>query len=667
MSIPESVKKRYTKLQKAIVHHSRLYHTLDAPEISDEAYDSLVRELIEVEQKYPELKKKKSAHERVGARPLEGFQKVRHAVPQYSFDNVFSFTELRGWEEKVLRALIKAGNAEKPEYCVELKIDGLKIILTYEKGELKLGATRGDGEVGEDITQNVKTIESVPLMLKKNVSIIVSGEAWLSEVELTRINRERTEVGGPIFANTRNAAAGSLRQLDSRIAAGRKLESFIYDVEESSQKTQVAELEYLRKVGFKVNPHYILCRTIEDVERYYTSWVSKRRKESYHIDGVVVKVNSTEMQRVLGHTAKAPRYAIAYKFPAEQVTTVVENIVLQVGRTGVLTPVAHLRPVRVAGATVSRATLHNEDFITEKDIRLGDTVILQRAGDVIPEVVEVMKDVRTGKEKKWRFPKRVPLCGGDGSLVRVPGQAAYRCKYPGGLVQQRRKLEHFVSKRAFDIDGLGKEQVALFLEKGLIQDVADIFTLREGDLLPLERFAEKSVANLLSAIDVARRVSLHRLLVGLSVSQVGEEVARDIAEHFGTLESLQGANLEELEAVDGVGEIVAKSVHKWFRDTENKKLLKKLLKEISVVKSQKLKAKSQKLKGKIFVLTGTLAGMTRNNAKEKIRALGGKVSSSVSSKTDYVVAGSEPGSKYNDAQKLDLKILGEQEFKKMLK
>jgi DNA ligase (NAD+) len=504
-------------------------------------------------------------------------------------------------------------------------------------------------------------------VLKEKSSVIVSGEAWLSDTELARINSERRKIGEPMFANTRNAAAGSLRQLDPRIAANRKLESFIYDVEGSNQKTQITELEHLKKLGFNVNSYHRLCKTIDDIERYYTSWISKRGKEDFHIDGVVIKVNSIRMQKALGHTAKAPRYAVAYKFPAEQVTTAVEDIVLQVGRTGVLTPVAHLKPVQVAGAMVSRATLHNEDFIKEKDIRIGDTVILQRAGDVIPEVVEVMKALRTGNEKKWQFPKKVPLCGGDGSVERITGQAAYRCKHKGGFVQQRRKLEHFVSKKALDIDGLGKEQVAVFLEKGLIQDAADIFTFKEGDLLSLPRFAEKSVANVLAAIDTARQVPLYRLLIGLSIPQVGEETARDIAEHFGTLKNLQKANLEELQAIDGVGEIVARSVYEWFHDKNNQKLLDKLLKQIKIQKSPPaLHTTRSMLRGKTFVLTGTLSEMTRDEAKEKICARGGKVSGSVSQKTDYVVAGTDPGSKYNEAKRFGVKILGEQEFVKML-
>ena len=666
MSVPKDIQKRYKGLKKAVEHHSHRYHTLDEPEISDEAYDSLVRGLAVLEQEYPALKASQSPTERVGDKPLESFKKVKHTIRQYSFDNVFTFTELREWEEKVMRMLQKSSISEKPEYCVELKIDGLKIILTYKDGNFIQGATRGDGRVGEEITHNVKTIESVPLKLKKKETIIAVGEAWLSESELKRINKERKKSKELEFANPRNAAAGSLRQLDPRIAAKRKLECFIYDVEGSDHDTQIEELKHLTKLGFQVNKEYKLCKTIDDVEKYYQAWVKKHGKQDYEVDGVVIKVNSIAMQQALGHTAKAPRYAVAYKFPAEQVTTQIENIVLQVGRTGVLTPVAHLAPIHVGGAVVSRATLHNEDFIKELDLRIGDTVILQRAGDVIPEVVSIVKDIRTGKEKKWTFPKKVPLCGGDGSVERVPGQAAYRCKERGGFAEQRRKFEHFVSKKAFDIEGLGKEQVAVFLEQGLIQDFADIFTLKEGDILPLERFGEKSVENLLKAIDDSRNVPLHRLLVGLSIDQVGEETARDVAEHFGTLQKISEASQEELENVDGVGGIVAQSVVEWFGSTENKKLLKKLLKEITVENASGLRTKNSKLAGKTFVLTGSLSGMSRDEAKEKIRAAGGRVSSSVSKKTDYIVVGEKAGSKYEKAQKLDVQILSESQFKKLI-
>lgn len=667
--VTKDIRERHRALSGEVARHNHLYHTLDTPEISDEAYDALVRELRALEAKYPALAKKSVADE-VGGPVREAFSKITHRTRQYSFDNAFSHNELVLWHERVLRGALKAGFSEKDvSYVAELKIDGLKIVLTYESGELVRAATRGDGAIGEDITLNVKTIKSIPHTLSEKVDIVVVGEAWLSEDELARINRVRKKSGEPLFANTRNAAAGSLRQLDSRITASRKLETFVYDIDYLSgvnaPQTQNDELLLLQKLGFHVNPHHALCKTIGEVETYYRKWVLRRAREQYHIDGIVVKVDSVAVQNVLGYTAKAPRFGIAYKFPAEQVTTVVEDIALQVGRTGVITPVAHLRPVDVAGATVSRATLHNEDFIKEKDIRIGDTVILQRAGDVIPEIVEVLTRMRTGKEKRFVFPKRVVGCGGDGSIERIPGQAAYRCRVRGGLEERYRTLEHFVSKHAFDIVGFGKEQVRQFLDAGLIGDAGDIFTLKKGDVLGLEGFAEISAKNLIDAIEKARRIPLHRLLIGLSIQHVGEETARDIAEHFGTLEKIEEASVEKLSAVEGVGDIVAKSVYEWFRNKTHQAFLKKLLHEINVTPSR-LKPKSARLFGKTFVLTGTLSTMSRDEAKEKIRAAGGSVVGSVSQRTDYVVVGDDPGSKYDKARELGVTILGEDEFTKLL-
>jgi len=665
----KDVQKRYEALKTEVDHHRHLYHTLDAPEISDEAYDSLIRELADIEAAHPELKTADTPTEKVGGEVAEAFQKVTHEIRQYSFDNVFSREELVAWDARVKKMLEKeGGDASTVSYCAELKIDGLKAILTYKGGKLLLAATRGDGEVGEDVTHNIKTIKDIPNELPKPVDAIVVGEIWLSDDELARINTEREKNDEPAFANTRNAAAGSLRQLDSSVTAKRKLQSFVYDIDAFSlgaPKTQMEELSTLASLGFSVEPSHKLCHSVFDIEAFYTEALARRHDMPFHVDGIVLKVNDAAQQKLLGFTAKAPRWGVAYKFPAEQVTTVIEDIVLQVGRTGVLTPVAHLKPVRVGGAVVSRATLHNEDFIKELDLRIGDTVILQRAGDVIPEVVSVMKNLRTGKEKAWHFPTHSNLCGGDGSIERVPGQAAWRCKHGGSPNQLRRQFEHFVGKHAFDIDGLGKEQVKVFLDAGLIEDFADIFTLKKKDLLELPRFAEKSVDNLLLAIESARKVTLARFLVGLSIEHVGEETARDIALHFGTLQKLRDATLEELEAIEGVGDIVAESVFTWFRDAENKKLLTKLLKEITIERTKE-KLESNKFSGKTFVLTGTLAGMTRDEAGERIRANGGKVTSSVSKNTDYVVAGEDPGTKYDMAKKLGVAVLSEDEFKKLL-
>jgi len=664
MSVPKDVKNRAKKLQETINQHSRLYHSLDAPEISDQAYDALVAELSELENTYPELITPDSPTKRIGDVPVEKFSKVEHKVPQWSFDNVFSEEEFVAWDEKTKRFL-KKGKDEQIEYVCEHKIDGLKIVLEYKAGKLVSGATRGDGVIGEEITSNIRTIRSIPLTLNEKVDCIVVGEAWLSHREFERINKERKEEGVELFANPRNAAAGSLRQLDPKIAASRHLNSFVYDIDllegAKAPETQDKEIDLISKMGFKINSYGKVCLGADNVIKYYRKWMEKGKEEEYEMDGVVVKVNDIELQKRLGHTAKAPRFAVAFKFPAEQVTTVVEDIVLQVGRTGVLTPVAHLRPVRVAGSTVSRATLHNEDEIKRLDVRIGDTVIIQKAGDVIPDILEVLTDLRTGTEKKYHWPKKVPACGGDGSIERIQGQAAWRCVDKNSLEQKKRVFAHFVSKKAFDIDRVGEKVTAQLLDEGLINTFDDIFTLTEGDLLLLPGFAEKSAKQSVEAINAARDVSLQRLLVGLSIPHVGEEVARIVAEHFVTLDNIRGASEDGIKIAEGVGDTVARSIAEWFSDEENKKMLKRLLNEIRVKETKKIKGK-RPLEGQTFVLTGSLKNMSRDEAKERIRRAGGKVSSSVSRSTGYVVAGEKPGSKLTDAKRLNAKVLTEDEF-----
>src|SRR3989344_1344991 len=442
--ILQNVKDRLNSLKKAIERHRHLYHTLDKPEIADTAYDSLVVELQEIENKYPELKSADSPSDRVGGEPLKEFVKVTHKKRQWSYDDAFDFGELKKWDEKVRNFIRKEGlGSEKVEYCCELKIDGLKVVLTYEKGKLVRGATRGDGTVGEDVTNNVKTIESIPLVLKEKVDIIAVGELWIGKKDLKEINAIRIQDGEPVYANTRNLAAGAVRQLDPKMARARRLDSFIYDVDEFSGKnsaTQIEELELLQKLGFSVNKNYVVFNNLDSLEKFYQGWVKKRHDLDYELDGIVIKINSVKIQKALGYTAKSPRWGVAYKFPAEQVTTVVEDIVLQVGRTGVLTPVAHLRPVLVAGSTVSRATLHNEDEIGRLDVRIGDTVILQKAGDVIPDIVSVVKELRTSKQKEFIWPQKVMACGGDGAIERIPGQAAWRCVDKNSFEQQKRKF-----------------------------------------------------------------------------------------------------------------------------------------------------------------------------------------------------------------------------------
>ncbi len=663
---PENIIEKYENLKKVIEYHNHLYHTLDKHEISDEAYDSLMEELISIENKFPQLKSSTSPSQRVGSIPLKVFKKAKHQKRQWSFDDAFNFEQIKKWEEKILRMIDKDPviKKEKIEYCVELKIDGLKAILTYKNGDFILGATRGDGLVGEDATQNLKTIKDLPLVLSEKIELISVGEIWLPKNELKRINNERRKQDESEFANTRNAGAGSIRQLDSKVTASRNLKSFIYSLDliegvKGKPKTQIQGLEILKKLGFKVNSHYKLCSSIKEVEKFYQAWIKKKNKQEYGIDGIVIKVNSLKIQEVLGHTGKSPRWGIAYKFPAEQVTTTIEDIVLQVGRTGVLTPVAHLNPVFVDGSTVSRATLHNEDEIKKLDVRIGDTVILEKAGDVIPKIVSVIKEMRTGKEKVFHFPKKVIACGGDGSIEKIPGQVAYRCVNKNSFAQQKRKFHYFVSKKVFNIENLGPKVIDVLLEENLINTFDDLFSLKKGDLLILPRFAEKSVDNLLESIEDSREIDLAKFIMSLSIDQVGEETAIDMANTFNSFEKFQKATFEDLDKIDGVGDIVAQAIIDWFKNKENLEMLERLLKEIKIKNPQKI---SQKLKDKVFVLTGSLETMGRDQIKEKIRLLGGSISSTVSTKTDFVVAGDKAGSKLEKAQKLGVKILNEKEF-----
>jgi len=663
--VPQGTQDRYEKLHTTIDRHRKLYHTLDAPEISDEVYDSLVRELENLEEKFPELKRADSVSERVGAEPLLEFVKAGHEKRQWSFDDVFDFKGLQKWEEKIQNFIRKAGlESEKVEYCAELKIDGLKIILTYENGKFVRGASRGDGRVGEDITHNVRTIESVPLTLREKVDITVVGEAWIGYKDLEKINIEREKSGEAVYANTRNLAAGSMRQLDPKLTATRKLNSFIYSIDTVSlamPKTQAETLSFLQGLGFNVNKEYTVTDTVSGIEDFYHKWNKKKNTLSYGLDGIVIKINSLKLQEALGYTGKSPRWGVAYKFPAEQVTTIVEDIVLQVGRTGVLTPVAHLRPVAVAGSTVSRATLHNEDEIKRLDVRIGDTVILQKAGDVIPDIVSVVTDLRTGKEKKYVWPTHVGVCGGDGSIERIHGQAAWRCVNKNSFEQQKRKFYHFVSKKALNIVDLGPKIIDVLLEENLISEYADIFNIKKDDLLTLPRFAEKSVDNLLSSIQSAKHTTLPRLLIGLSIPQVGEETAHDLARHFKSFENLRRATFANLESLNGVGPIVAESIVAFFKDSGYIKMLNNLLKHISVMEVRP-PLRGGGLSGKTFVLTGTLKTLSRDEAKEKIRGVGGVASESVSRDTDYVVVGENAGSKEKKARDLGVTILNEQEF-----
>ncbi len=668
---------RLAVLRKAIEHHRYLYHVLDRSDISPEALDSLKRELVEIEDTYPDLVTPDSPSQRVAGEPLKGFKKVPHKIAQWSFNDAFTEEDMREFDARVKRFLKDAyGHAVTPTYTSELKIDGLKLVLTYEKGALKIGATRGDGKIGEDVTMNARTIESVPLVLTEKVSVIVEGEVFMTKSELERQNKERIKKGEEPFANPRNIAAGSMRQLNPRIAAERHLDVFVYDIGVISSyfpETQIAELELLKQLGFKVNPHFKLCKNIDEVVAFWNAWKKKAPKEDYWVDGVVVKVNEKKYQDAIGYTGKAPRFGVAFKFPAEQVTTVLLDIVLQVGRTGVVTPVAHLRPVSVAGSVVSRATLHNEDEINRLDVRIGDTIILQKAGDVIPAIVAVVKEMRTGKEKKFVFPKFIEDSDGTTSPIeRMEGAAAYRCVNKNLFAQKRRKFYYFVSKKGFDIDGCGPKVIDALIDAELIGNFDDLFTLTVGDVLALPRFAEKSAENLIESINKARKITLGKFLTALSIEHVGEETAHNLAKHFGSITKLravlisQRAALCESLGIYGVGEVVAQSLADWFADAHHKTLLDRLLARVRILSPQKLKAKSQKLHGMTFVLTGTMEKMSRDEAKDRIRALGGDTAESVSKKTSFLVAGDNPGSKLAKAHTLGVVALEEAQFLKML-
>jgi len=667
--VPTHIRSHYEKLKAAVNRYRTLYHVYDREEISQDALDSLKRELTELEEKYPELLGADSPSQRVAGKPLPGFKKVRHKVAQWSFNDAFTADDVREFDARVKRLLAQEGISRDPTYVAELKIDGLKVVLEYEGGILKTAATRGDGVVGEDVTHNIRTIESVPLALSRPVDIVVEGEVWMSKRALETLNRQRKKERKPLFANPRNAAAGSIRQLDPRVAASRALDTFIYDVAQSSETvppTQEEELKYLQELGFKVNRNFLHCKDVNGVIAYWELWKEKGRKQDYLIDGIVVKVNERDLQERLGYTGKAPRFAIAFKFPAEQVTTKVENIVLQIGRTGVLTPVAYLAPVAVAGTVVSRATLHNEDEIRRLDVRIGDTVVLQKAGDVIPDIVRSLPELRTGNERVFTWPKRVPECGGDGKIERVPGTSAWRCVNKNSFAVIRRRFHNFVGKNALDIEGLGRTRVDMLLEKGLVQHYDEIFTLTEGDLLTLEGFAEVSARKLVAAIKKSSRVELARLIVGLSIPHVGEETAILLAHHFRTIDALGRASADQLENIEGIGPIVARAIVEWFGEKQNREIVARLKKVLAIIPPPDGVAAKKKFAGITFVLTGGLSSMSRDEAKAKIRALGGDVSASVSRKTDYVVAGAEAGSKLDKARSLGVTVLTEAQFLRMM-
>lgn len=662
---------RIEDLRRQINDHNYRYHVLDSPLVSDAQYDKLMQELIDLEDQFPELVTPDSPTQRVGAAPAGAFEPYIHRQPMLSLANAFSAEELHAFDQRVKRMLDMQPDAEI-EYVAELKIDGLAVSLTYLDGRFSTGATRGDGQTGENITTNLRTVKAIPLTLRRGSDvgippiIEVRGEVFMLHDELRRINREREEAGLPTFANPRNAAAGSLRQLDSSITAHRKLDSFIYGIgysEGAAFETHHGMLRAFRDWGFKVNPHIRLCRNMEAVSEFIAEWGERRSTLPYDIDGVVIKVNSLAMQDRLGFVARNPRWAIAYKFPATQETTVINDIVVQVGRTGALTPVAIMKPVVVGGVTVSRATLHNEDEIRRKDIRKGDTVVIQRAGDVIPEVVQAIVEKRTGAEVPFQMPDACPVCGGE--VEKPEGEAVTRCVNIACPAQVLGRIIHFASRNALNIDGVGPAQIEQFIERGLIHDPADLYSLKIEDVLPLDRMGKKLASNIIAAIDKSRDTTLPRLIYGLGIRHAGEHVSLALANHFGSLDAVAAAGEAELGAAPEIGPVIALSIALFFSEERNRAVLDKLAKAGINPKLERVAADSS-IAGKTFVFTGTLQSSTREEAESKARSLGAKTSGSVSKSTDYVVTGEKAGSKLTKAQSLGVTVLSEDEFLSMI-
>jgi DNA ligase (NAD+) len=663
------LKKEAEKLREDIRHHEYLYYVVDGPEISDAAFDQLMNRLKEMEAAHPDLITPDSPTVRVGGTPREGFQTVRHARAMLSLDNAFSYDALRDWDRRVRQG----SGHEDIEYIAEHKFDGLSISLQYQDGVLVRGVTRGDGTTGEDVTPNVKTIRSIPLsvdaaVLKKSklgATFEVRGEILMTRRAFEAMNRQQEQTGGKIFVNPRNAAAGAVRVLDPSITASRNLDFFAYYlfVDGRVPYTKHSDsLETLKQLRFRASSDWKLCSGIEKVIEYCTDWDEKREKLPYEIDGVVIKLNSTGLQSELGFTSKAPRWAIAYKYPARQETTVVNDIIVQVGRTGTLTPVAVLQPVQVGGVTVSRSTLHNMDEIERLGLHIGDTVLVERAGEVIPHVLKVVKD---GKDRKpFRMPKNCPVCGS--TIHRAEGEVAYRCVNAACPAKLKESLQHFAGRHAMNIDGLGEKIVDQLVEQKLVKDVADLYALKVEKVAGLERMAQKSAQNLVQEVQSSKKNPLSRLIFALGMRFVGERTGQLLAEHFSTLEELEAAKQEELEQVPEVGPKVAESIVEFFSEAANRKLVKKLRDAGVRPTAEKREVKSQKLAGKSFVFTGGLANRSREDAGELVQQHGGKVSGSVSKKTDYVVVGADPGSKYDKAKELGVTVLTEGEFEKLL-
>lgn len=660
MAQPQTAKARIEQLRGLLNQYNHEYYVQDQPTVPDAEYDRLMQELIALEAERPEWVTPESPTQRVGGEPLDAFQKVRHNIPLMSLANAFSEADLRAFDQRVRQRL-----GEAFEYVCELKFDGLAVSLTYENGRFMRGATRGDGTIGEDITSNLRTIRSLPLVLRDAVDLEVRGECFMPKHSFQALNEERQAQGDAVFANPRNAAAGSLRQLDPRLAAKRQLDVFLYSIGELNGKdiaSQSDGLTYLQQIGLKVNQEWQRCATIDDVLAYIHTYTEKRKELPYEIDGIVIKVNDLSQQEALGFTAKSPRWAIAYKFPAEEVLTQIIDVTLTVGRTGAVTPTAMLEPVQVAGTTVQRATLHNEDFIQEKDIRIGDHVIIKKAGDIIPEVVSVVSDRRSGDEQPFHMPDQCPEC--SSALVNIEGEVALRCINPMCPALIREGLIHFVSRQAMNIDGLGEKVVAQLFHQGLIHDVADLYKLRREDVLALQRMGEKSTDNLLSAIAASKDNSLERLLFGLGIRFVGEKAAQLLAEHFQSMDQLQTATIDDLLAVDDIGEKMAHAIVIYFAKPEVSTLLAELKSVgVNMIYTGAVAAESESaLTGQTVVLTGKLQQLTRQEAKAAVEAHGGKVTSSVSASTDILITGEDAGSKLSKAKNLGVTIWQESQL-----
>ncbi|MEW5798852.1 MAG: NAD-dependent DNA ligase LigA [Bacteroidota bacterium] len=668
MTVPIKIRQEAERLRDDLHKHDYKYYVLSQPTISDQEYDRLMKQLIDLERQYPELITPDSPSQRVGGQPTKEFPTVTHEVPMLSLANTYSEDELLDFDRRVKDIL---GN-QQYRYVAELKIDGVAISLIYRNGIFVQGATRGDGTQGDDITNNLKTIRSIPLRvnagkgLPKNFE--VRGEIFMKKKDFEAMNKRQEELGEKIFINARNSTSGTLKNQDSRIVAQRNLSIFTYFLRTNDVplKSHYENLELLKKLGFVVNEHTRLCKTIADVKAFCDSWGTKRNSLPYEIDGIVVKVDSLAQQQELGAVAKSPRWAIAYKYPSQQMETILNDITLQVGRVGTITPVAELQPVFVGGSTVSRATLHNEDYINDLDIRIGDTVYVEKGGEVIPKVSGVNLKKRPKKSTPYKFPTKCPECGSK--IFRPEGEAAYYCENFECPAQVRGRIEHFVQRRAMNIEGLGEAIIDLLVKEELIHNIADIYDLKKQQIASLERMGEKSAQNLLDGIEASKQLPFNRVLFGLGIRFVGEGVAKLLADNFPSIEKLQKATQQELESVEGIGPRIAESVVRFFKDKHSVKLVERLAKAGVQMRAEKKKVSGNSaISGKTFVLTGGLESMSRDEAKEKIESLGGKSGSSVSSKTDYVIVGSDAGSKLQKAKELGIKTLTEEEFLKMIK